>query len=64
MPSKHGNAKHVDAEDFRPSAHSLKQSLKKTVKEQRNLPPRMMRTEVEKNTRCFQSRVGRRNTKE
>ena len=50
MPSKYGNVKHVDAEDFRPSAHSLKQSLKETVKEQRNLPPRMMRTEIEKNT--------------
>ena len=53
VPSKHGNAKHVDAEDFRPSAHSLKQSLKETVKEQRNLPPRMMRTEIEKKHDVF-----------
>ena len=53
VPSKHGNAKHVDAEDFRPSAHSLKKSLKETVKEQRNLPPRMMRTEIEKKNTMF-----------
>ena len=48
-PTKHGNAKKLDTEDFRPTMHSFKQTLKEAVQNDLYCPPRFLKDSLATN---------------
>ena len=48
-PTKHGNAKKLDTEDFRPTMHSVKQTLKEAVQNDPYCPPRFLKDSLATN---------------